>query len=636
MPLSDADIIQSNTGSFQGTSGSATLPAGTTAGNTVLIFLVADAPMAATDGFFEDAFWSTNVVLLAFRRSDVPADESSWTLSTQGSSARLAWIAYEVQNLALSPFETSAVAGDLDIGSGETISTGETGQNSALDTVAFGVWGAMDLNALTVTAPTFDNQTNGFAEQDEQSLVAGGQAVDVCTTTMYPGAIGPFETTATVAFQATHRGAAAGLIVVYRSATSPTIDPLIVFTGFETGTTAGWTTGNAGNKMFDSVTGTPTITAGSARSGSYGLEVSASAATEGVTWTTATYGSSRAVMVGFVAFRFPTSLPSGNVDIVDQWMTTAANDLVIRHRVSDHVLVVCDVFGGDLVAGDVTVVSDTWYLLDWRLNVGGTTHTMDWRINGVTQPQWSRSSSAEAVSQVSLGPVSNAATATVHYDDWCLSVTTGDYPLGEHKVRLLKPDTTGTATESGTANATSTFTANATVGTTFNSANLLSRTSEVPPVIGASADGWAQRTAGATNWANIPLTTYALAGGETIAALRAVIIGWAATATTNNVGFRAYNGTTEETFFPLGDPNFSNSTTVPAWLCRLLTPANYDTQAELDAVVMRAGFATDVSPVPGAHFIGAEVAIKVSAGGGASIPAQQLQPRATIIRADHW
>ena len=44
---------------------------------------------------------------------------------------------------------------------------------------------------------------------------------------------------------------------------------LRVVTGFEFGTTAGWATGNNSNKIFDTVTGTPTIVTTTPRSGTY-------------------------------------------------------------------------------------------------------------------------------------------------------------------------------------------------------------------------------------------------------------------------------------------------------------------------------------------------------------------------------
>jgi uncharacterized protein YraI len=89
-----------------------------------------------------------------------------------------------------------------------------------------------------------------------------------------------------------------------------------------------------------------------------------------------------------------------------------------------------------------------------------------------------------------------------------------------------------------------------------------------------------------------------------------VVCGWAGTATADNISFRTYNGTTERTLFAVADPNF-DATTTPSWVCKMATLADFDTQTELDAMSIRAGYSTDINPTPGMNAVYVEVAIKL-------------------------
>lgn len=391
---------------------------------------------------------------------------------------------------------------------------------------------------------------------------------------------------------------------------------LKVCTGFEHGVSdlTSLTKGNAGNKLFDAAAGSPTMQSSApVRSGTYALELNPSAATEYVEWTTDTLGASlTSVVVGF-AFRFVGALPSNDAVLV--YMTTSTSeDRVLYFRNSDDKLVVSDHTFSTTTAGP-TIAADTWYYVDLRFTISGTSHITDWQVDGTAQTQQSDTVASGNITAVALGDRFNTSTMTCRYDDVAASTTSGDYPLGAHKVVLIKPDTGGTTAEIGTANATGRMVTNSAIDATHNSANILTATSEVPPLIGASATGVGQRTSGAGNAVGIPMTTYTLGGGETLSGLRILVVGWAGSATAASIGLRTFNGTTETTLFAAADPNFDNNTTSPAWLCKMATAADFDTQSELGALVVRLGYSTDISPLPGAHAIYGEVAVKESAGG---------------------
>lgn len=392
---------------------------------------------------------------------------------------------------------------------------------------------------------------------------------------------------------------------------------LIIATGAERGTHLGLATGNAAARYADTTFGTlgtnVELVAAAARSGNYGFRLTASAGTANFSYTNSanngTLGTAQVLVVSFW-FRFPT-LPSGNATIFEDFGTAGGNDAFIRYNGSSGILE--GIFGATVVSGP-SISANTWYQVDALVRHDTNPHTMDWRVDGAAQTQVSLSAAAEDIFRSGWGNSSGSQTSTLHVDDVVVSTTAADYPLGGHKVVQLIPDTGGTATQIGTANATARFTANGTLDTTFSSANILAALSEVPPTIGATASGIHQRTSGSGNAANIPMSTYTLQSGESVSGVRVVVTGWAATTTANNLGIRTHNGTTETTVFATADPNFDNSTTAPASVCKMATLADFDTQAELDAMAVRIGYSTDVSPVPGAHAIYAEVAVLESTG----------------------
>jgi hypothetical protein len=404
---------------------------------------------------------------------------------------------------------------------------------------------------------------------------------------------------------------------------------LVACTGFGFGTTAGWATGNAGNKIFDAVVGTPTITTSTPRTGTYCLEISASAATEGVRWTTDTLGTSKThlVMVGYVYF--PTSLPGADFDLM-QLQCVGPNYIVV-FRASDSKICV-GIPGGSLTAGPV-VTTNTWYRIDVHMDLSANPHTIDWRIDGTVQAQFSNASAADTVAAADLGPTLAAQTGTIRCADWAVSVTSGDYPLGGTKVVLLKPDTGGsldvatinTAEWNTFAGATPTLSA-------WNATTALGAIDEIPVGLGASADGFCRITGTDADYVGIPMTTYTLGAGESIAGVRMLACCWAQSGTACTHSFASYNGTTATTLLAAADIGTDNSSTAPAWVCKMCTLADVDTQTELDALQFRFGV-TDSTPDAGIHALYAEVAVFEAVSGDATATPAVIATTTAMTRA---
>ena len=389
-------------------------------------------------------------------------------------------------------------------------------------------------------------------------------------------------------------------------------------TGFEFGTTTCWANGIAGSRVVDAVTGTPAIVTTSPRTGTYCLEITAAAAVENVAWTTDTLttGQNRGRCV--FAVYFPSSLPAANV-VLAEWHSTGWNGELRFTQSTGKISAGME--GGASTDGP-TISPDTWYHIELYYDSSITTTAMDWWVDGTAQTQVSRAGgTAGAVSQFNLGS-SASQTLTARYDDLLIDTAAAAIPTqyNKHKVVVLKVDPAGTVTLSGTTGNFNTFTANGTLAA-WNATTARNNIDELPPVFGASADGFCQITLQTTNYVQIPMTSYTLAGGETIAGLRMVAPGWATSTTAATIGFRSWNGTTETTLLAAADPGFDNTATTTTWVCKMCTLADFDTQSELDALEFRVGFAGDATPDIGIHGIYAELAVKESSGGATATPA---------------
>lgn len=592
MPLALTDFIQVNSGGFNAASGSATLPVGTTAGNTVLVLLFTHGPtVTPLSGFAFDrsAFVFNNQRLEIYRRSNVPADETSWTI-TLSASAKCAWVACEVESLdLLTPLNADAFATTT---AQTGVSTGTTGQTIAVDGVCIAAHGVYD--GASATSPTWSNHSAGFAELAEQGANDGSTSVGLSVSLLFPGKVGTFSATADNTVSG--GGPCAAAMVVYASATSAYVPQLRVISGFEFGTTAGLVTGPTGNRLASSTSGTGTVavTTSTPRTGSYCLELSATSAAIQLRWDTAIIGGSKQVGVARLAVRFPTSLPSGDVELA-RFFSQSSLPASIWYRTSTTKLGAV-ISTGTEQASAATVTTDTWYGIDLRYDLRNPTHTLDWQIDATAQTQATLDAgSGSTLSYFALGWADNA-TATVRYDDLAVGTgTAGEYPLGDLRVHPLTVDPAGTLTLGGGAVAAdfNTFSANGTLAS-WDATTARGAIDEIPPTIGGTADGLVQVTGAASNpdHVEIPLTSYQAAPNASIRGVRMLACGWAQYPTPVTFGMRSWDGAAEQTLYGAADPNFDASTTDPAWVCAMVPqPAGW-TQAKLDALAVRVGYRT--------------------------------------------
>lgn len=385
-------------------------------------------------------------------------------------------------------------------------------------------------------------------------------------------------------------------------------------------------TGNTSRRYVDA---TSSITAVSLGGGEYAVSCSGTTTISNFVVTTNTLGATTQ-FVGSGKLRFPSALPSTSPDLAVSG-SSGGDDLYFFFQQSSSKLAIAWGAGTPVVSSS-TVTFDTDYTIDVHVDRGANPNVVHWWIDGVAQTDCSAAQASGNITGYTWGRDS-AATGTYYWRDVRASVTAVDAPLSVGKVHILTPS--GTATEIGTANSICRFTSNGGgLDTTFVSADIMAAISEIPPVVSAAATGLYQRTSGTTNAISIPMSTVTIGSGTVELCVVRVLL-WSASATANNLELRAWDGTNETTLIAREDPNGDNSTTTPAWWCATYTPSGGWDQTKLDAFEIRIGYSNDVSPVPGAHFVCAELSIK--AGGSGSSYNQSVSgttaPTGTLVRA---
>jgi hypothetical protein len=96
-----------------------------------------------------------------------------------------------------------------------------------------------------------------------------------------------------------------------------------------------------------------------------------------------------------------------------------------------------------------TLVTNRWYRLDVRYDASGTTaHVLEWQVDGNPQPiaTWA-TAGATSSTTIAIGTWqrSAAATTVVRFDDYAVSNTAADWPIGPGAVLGMRPDGAGTS-----------------------------------------------------------------------------------------------------------------------------------------------------------------------------------------------
>lgn len=658
MPLSIENIIQFNSGNDTSTGFSdpvtITLSSNTTAGSTVIIIATCDGdnattgslegPSATTPAFgtyYTETFADTwNQLAVWVQRVNV-GGETTWTIATSGTHAaqQVVWVALEVTGIGVNPFpmvNNLFPEGWVAFPTGKTInntntgvsswSTGTSEKSAAYDVLALAFHSATSLSG---TVPTLSGHTNGFVELVNATRSDASHSMALSVSYLPSLAVTEFESTVS----ASTSSYMCGYVLGFYGDEARFAPDFIVMFGAEIGNATNIATasgiGSWSAAPWDTVAGTPAIVTTTPRSGTYSLELSSSAATENLTWTTGSgtlaATSASNCNVGRINIYFPTALPTTDCEI---WSTAAgagggSGTAQIWYRTASQKLAVKVGSTGTEVASSATVVAGQYIGVDYRHYCGGLgEHTYDWSIDynaniadttaSVVQTSAVGGNTFADNIQIVRCGWQTARTATVRYDDIVISRTYGNYPIGDTRILPLKADAADTPTVTGSSANFRLFTANGTLAT-WTAAGTVAAIDDIPPVIGGSSDGVVQINIAAGDWVKIPWETYVAAPDFALRAMRWYVAGWATSTTTATIGIRSGDASDILWDTTVADHNFDN--TAQRWVCgahrdrSALAPYTL-TQANLDAAYLEFGGSTDATPDIGILAAVAEVAIQ--------------------------
>jgi hypothetical protein len=625
VPLTVDNLQQSNSGTFTGTSGSATLGSGTQAGNTVIlvVYSIGSGTLTTPTGFVLDHTASNNTThkIAVFRRSNVPAGETSWTVAVSASQLTF-WAVREYSGIDLNSPKLNALtvsAGTLIANTDRTISS-IYAPGAAEDAIVIGVAGALISGATPpdlFVSPNDTTSGSGIAatEADSVSGTGGGNAATLSVFEEFSAPlIGQFYLGSVIyrsdigTINYTDTG------VAYRAKGSALYPTLTHLLGGQHGTTAGWTTGTAGSKYLETASAGFGVTTTNPRHDTYCFRANATSAACNATGAAVTIPAG--VYVKRLSFRL-NSTPAANLELggitglTFRWIQATGK-------------IGCVVGGGTEQVSTATVAAGSWWSIDYRVDTSGTTWQCEWTLtpDSTLVAETEPTATGTGVATTSFTPRMGWTTATtgdVNFADLVGSSTTAAYPLGNYQVKALKIDGTQAVNVSGTSTNFQRFTANGTMAT-LAEATAAQLVDDLPATIGASADGIAQVTAASSDNLQIFFENLTLGSTMTCKGARCCIIGWAASSTSATIRFGWRIGAADKpNAFPVADYAITNSTTAPTWLCTGVEGSGGSaakiTQANLTSTAVKyllMGFSTDATPDIGMHAAYIELAVKVA------------------------
>jgi hypothetical protein len=206
---------------------------------------------------------------------------------------------------------------------------------------------------------------------------------------------------------------------------------LLWTTGFEAGTAS-----VAGGGILSQTTGAVGVDSAVQRTGAYSLKVAPAGA--GATGTRNLSGTPATVVVRFALYL--DALPSQSVNLFSVG-TNSGSAAFLRYVSAARALGMR--FGSNAIQNATgSIAPATWYIVEARVTYGSNPRLIDWRVNGVDEPQVTLPQTAGAAVNVQWGD-GGAVTYTEHVDDIAVSATSSDYPLGDGAVVPLRPNAVG-------------------------------------------------------------------------------------------------------------------------------------------------------------------------------------------------
>lgn len=634
--FSQDNIVQTNTGTFEGTSGSATLPEATTAGSTVLIFagVAGDFVNAysistpATFNLVGSSTWggTKRGYARCFMQPSSPGSESSWTLTVNGGSQQVCWVALEVTGVDLDVF--LAVNGWPGIylekaDNAFDTTTSSRGSGTTDPSESFGALAFVfhEATSTDTTVPVLSGHTNGFYEIAAANHANGTRAMAASLAAKATQSLGAVSSTVSIS----PASYAYGMVLVLTGVDSKHAPNVEACSGLEIGSVTSIATLGEnsldGAPPWDVIGGSPAVVTTNARTGNYCAELSSVAAAEYLGMTT---NSGRGNLdrlqaapplgVGKVYIHYPTILPVLDTEILSLEAGSAANGVVVRYIASSGKLG-AKIGTATEVISDAAISADTHIGIDFLYDPRTSAHTFDWAIDydgavndtvaAVAQTQATATGmTGAAINGVFVG-WKNARTATMRFDDFVFCRNRKAYPIGPINVRPLKVDPAGTIVVGGDSANFKVMTSNGSMAT-WDATNARNAIDDVPPTIGGSSDGIAQVNVATSDYVEIPMQTFDAAGLHAHRAARWYWAPWGSSGNPCTCVFGiADTGGILTNISPLADHGADDTTLL--WLTGMHKSSASQfyvmDQTKVDALRCYWGFSTDANPDVGIHTV---------------------------------
>lgn len=204
----------------------------------------------------------------------------------------------------------------------------------------------------------------------------------------------------------------------------------------------------SGSGLINTANGTPTVVATGRAPGVYCAQVVHSAVATNFTPPYLPGAGTKTLLV-FVIYIRKSADNSNIIAYALSMNVTAGNQPRFSFQTTGEVVVsignpIAGGSGTQTIVGPV-VANDTWVRIDARVDVGNNPNTIDWMVNGVKQSQVSVAQTGTTFTGTpfTLGNSLTTQTMAYSWDDFVVSETSGDYPLGECVVLPILPGADG-------------------------------------------------------------------------------------------------------------------------------------------------------------------------------------------------
>lgn len=371
--------------------------------------------------------------------------------------------------------------------------------------------------------------------------------------------------------------------------------------GFECRDLGASTAANPNEDHWDSVTGSPTISTTTVRTGAAALRCNATGAA-----TSLDRNIARRVVAGRVYFRIAT-LPGSVAAFIR--MPNANGNVDVECDSAG--VITAKVGSGSRSSSAGTVSTGVWYRLDFLAETNTGTASLKIRLDGGTEQQSTNAQTAADMTAIQNG-WKGATTADIFFDDGLWGDATSDYPFGEGTVEPFRPSADGT--HSFTAGDFGYNTAGANVAT--SATDVWSFVDDADMT--STADLIRQKVIRSTGYVEV---AFGAAPHSWDAVAMAVVSSWHAAGTgADTIGMKLNDGGTLKNITDeAGDGLSDVSNTTIAINEKIVqnrpSTGTAWTAAAIAAIKIRVGYSTDVNAIPYWDGVLLEIAYGPSPGG---------------------